>query len=283
MIARPPKTRSLVCIRAYFLAGLDYSRSAIVLESAGRQEKRMNLRGQHPVSIRTISKIFATLVLGVSLFTPLGARLTGAIHVQAAPLQTQALDPDCFPPHKIFLPIITQQTGSVIPQTGVMQSEETFVDSVVNGEADTLRGVYVPDILALPVEQQPKNDSNYIRMEPDLATQYRPAARFGVTGLLAHNTLAGKLFFDMKIGDVVTLAYGDGSTQRYQVTQIARFQARNANHEYVDLEDGEIVSGAELFQEMYTGTNHVTFQTCIFAEGNESWGRLFVVATPIGE
>jgi hypothetical protein len=157
------------------------------------------------------------------------------------------------------------------------------MDSVVNGEADTLRGVYVPDVLALPVEQQPKNDSNYIHMEPDLATQYHPAARFGVAGILAHNTLAGQLFFDIKIGDVVTLVYGDGSTQRYQVTQISQFQARLAHHDYVDLEDGEIVSGAELFEEMYTGTDHVTFQTCIFAEGNASWGRLFVVATPISE
>jgi hypothetical protein len=240
----------------------------------------MNLRGQLPVSIRTISKIFAALVLGVSLFIPLGARLTGAIHAQAAPLQTQALDPDCIT-RKLFLPIVTQQTSNALPQTEETFSEATFVDSVVNGEADTLRGVYVPDVLALPVEQQPKNDSNYIRMEPDLATQYRPAARFGVTGLLAHNTLAGQLFFDIKIGDVVTLVYGDGSTQRYQVMQIARFQARLANHDYVNLEDGEIVSGAELFQEMYTGTNHVTFQTCIYAEGNASWGRLFVVATPL--
>jgi hypothetical protein len=171
----------------------------------------------------------------------------------------------------------------VIPQTGVMQSEAAFVESVVNGEADTLRGVYTPDVLALPVEQQPKNNSNFISMKPGLATQYRPAARFGVTGLLAHNTLAGQLFFDIKIGDVVTLVYGDGSTQRYQVTQIARFQARPDSSDYVDLVDGEVVSGAELFQEMYTGTDHVTFQTCIFAEGNASWGRLFVVATPLSE
>jgi len=35
-----------------------------------------------------------------------------------------------------------------------------------------------------------------------------------------------------------------------------------------------------MFKRVYTGDRHVTFQTCIYAEGTSSWGRLFVVAVP---
>jgi hypothetical protein len=35
-----------------------------------------------------------------------------------------------------------------------------------------------------------------------------------------------------------------------------------------------------MFKRVYFSNRHVTFQTCIEAEGNLSWGRLFVIAVP---
>jgi len=35
-----------------------------------------------------------------------------------------------------------------------------------------------------------------------------------------------------------------------------------------------------LFRLVYRGERHITFQTCIEAYGNGSWGRLFVIAKP---
>jgi hypothetical protein len=42
----------------------------------------------------------------------------------------------------------------------------------------------------------------------------------------------------------------------------------------------EILSAQQMFERAYAGVRHLTFQTCIAARGNSSWGRLFVVATP---
>jgi len=35
-----------------------------------------------------------------------------------------------------------------------------------------------------------------------------------------------------------------------------------------------------MFQRVYLGDRHMTFQTCISAYGNSSWGRLFIIAVP---
>jgi hypothetical protein len=35
-----------------------------------------------------------------------------------------------------------------------------------------------------------------------------------------------------------------------------------------------------MFKRVYLGDRHVTFQTCIKAYGNQSWGRMFVIAVP---
>ncbi|MDD5371429.1 MAG: hypothetical protein PHQ40_20315 [Anaerolineaceae bacterium] len=73
----------------------------------------MTLKGQHPISIRTIRILCVALLFTASLFTLLGARFTGSIHAQAAAPQTRVLDPDC-KTSRIFLPIVTQQ-GSAAP------------------------------------------------------------------------------------------------------------------------------------------------------------------------
>jgi len=40
------------------------------------------------------------------------------------------------------------------------------------------------------------------------------------------------------------------------------------------------LTAEQLFNRVYRGDRHVTFQTCIDANGDISWGRLFVIAIP---
>ncbi|MDQ3004638.1 MAG: hypothetical protein M3R47_04550 [Chloroflexota bacterium] len=69
-----------------------------------------------------------------------------------------------------------------------------FSQAVQNGKADSLRGVYVPNVLALPVVQQPSGNAGYVSSNDDQATQFAMASQFGNVGLLAHNYLSGKSF-----------------------------------------------------------------------------------------
>jgi len=46
------------------------------------------------------------------------------------------------------------------------------------------------------------------------------------------------------------------------------------------LNDNTTLNAEQMFKRVYAGDRHLTFQTCIQAEGILSWGRLFVVAVP---
>ena len=170
------------------------------------------------------------------------------------------------------------------PDTRLDRDLATFVNSVVNGDGSVLRGVYAPGILALAVVQQP--NASFVSAQPDTATQFRMAAARGVVGLLAHNFLAGQDFFRLGIGQSILLVYGDGSLESYLVRHIYRYRATKPESVYssfVDLDTNLTTDTAGLFNKVYTGGKHVTFQTCITADGNPSWGRLFIVAEPAPE
>ena len=160
----------------------------------------------------------------------------------------------------------------------------SFIESVNNGDSNALRGVYVQDVMAYPIVQQPYGNTGYVSRTDDTVTQFSLAAQKGVVGLLAHNNLAGDMFDDLKYGDEVVLVYGDGHTERFLVKQIDRYQivqAGNLNGNYINLETGATESALEIFNRVYAGEYHVTLQTCIENQGNLSWGRLFIVAYPI--
>jgi hypothetical protein len=109
------------------------------------------------------------------------------------------------------------------------------------------------------------------------------AAWYGVTGLLAHNYAAGRLFANLELGDGVSVVYGDGQLRQYRISAILRYQAVQPNSptsDFIDLATGAKVSAADVFLRVYTGGEHVTFQTCIEAGGLGNWGRLFVMAEP---
>ena len=158
-----------------------------------------------------------------------------------------------------------------------------FSQIVQNGEADVLRGVYVSSALALPVVQQPNNNPGYVSSRNGLATQFSMAAQYGNIGLLAHNNLSGRSFSHLAVGQEVRLIYGNGSVEYFVITEILQYQALQPTSmlsEFRDLTTDETITANQLFEHIYTGNRHVTFQTCIEANGNLSWGRLFIVAEP---
>lgn len=145
--------------------------------------------------------------------------------------------------------------------------------------------MYVPGVLALPVRQQPARKPTYVTSARNSVTQFGSAARYRTIGLLAHNYLSGSLFFRLSFGQQVSIIYGDATIRRYVVSSTRRFQALSPNDPYstfVDLDNrGALLSSTRVFQEIYKRGERVVFQTCIEAEGNPSWGRLFVIATPV--
>lgn len=158
-----------------------------------------------------------------------------------------------------------------------------FYESVQNGETGVLRGVYVPEVLALPIVQQPADNPYYVSNHEGEATEFSIPARYGNIGLLAHNTLSGRLFSGLAVGQEVHLVYGDGTVEHFVVAEILQFQAldpESINSTFRNLNGDEVLTAGEMFNRAYVGERHLVFQTCIEAEGNASWGRLFVVAVP---
>ncbi len=228
------------------------------------------------------SKIFymslqlcAALLLAAGFLGLSGTRVAHAEGPDLGPTSVQ-----CVPLH-IYLPLIGQQTTGTPVSSIAVQSEEDFIASVTDGDGGVPHGVYVQGVLALKVEQQPEKNSSYVSSQLGWVTQYASPTRFGVTGLLAHNNLSGKLFYSLETGNVVSLVDGDGAVRKYEVTQSYRFQVLPNNGGYLNLDTQETLTSAQLYQKMYTGGDHITFQTCLDVYGNPTWGRFFVIATPV--
>jgi hypothetical protein len=159
-----------------------------------------------------------------------------------------------------------------------------FSQTIQNGNAKALRGVYVDNVLALPIVQQPSDSPAFVSGNDGEVTQFSMPARYGNVGLLAHNHLSGKLFSGLAIGQQVRLIYGNGRMETFVITEVLRFQALQPNSPYSSFrnldQDEETLSANQMFTRAYLGDRHVTFQTCINAYGNSSWGRLFIIAEP---
>lgn len=161
-----------------------------------------------------------------------------------------------------------------------------FSKIVQNNEADVLRGVYVSEVLALPILQQPAGNAGYVSSSEGEVTQFGMAAQFGNVGLLAHNYLSGRLFTQLAVGQEVRLVYGNGKVEHFVITQILQFQALQPTSQYStfrDLSSDEMLTAEQLFNKVYRGERHLTFQTCIAGSESMSWGRLFVIAVPSAE
>jgi len=169
--------------------------------------------------------------------------------------------------------------GSAINLPGFAE----FSRNIQNGQKDVLRGVYAENVLALPVVQQPSGKTVYVSNNDGEVTQFGMASNFGNIGLLAHNNLAGQFFSQLKPGQEILLIYGDGHVESFIVEKVLKFQALQPNNPYStfkNLDRDETLTAGEMFNRVYMGNHHLTFQTCIAADGKSSWGRLFVLAVP---
>lgn len=176
-----------------------------------------------------------------------------------------------------------QQIQAVRSPERVLPDFVSFSESVQTGEADALSGVYVQDVLALPVVQQPADQPYYVSSHDEELTQFSVASRYGNIGLLAHNTLAGRFFSELSVGQEVRLVYGDGKIELFVIKETLEFQALqpdSVTSSFRNLDQDEVLTAGEMFNRAYTGEHHLVFQTCIEANGNPSWGRLFVFAIP---
>lgn len=183
----------------------------------------------------------------------------------------------------ILLPVDSARALSRFPRTEDLPALKTFVAQVTNGQADELRGIYIPDILAAPVIQQPAGNNEFVSPRQNVLTQFNLASQFGSTGLLAHNYLAGEGFSLLAEDQILYLINGDGQLSTYVVTEILRYEALDPTSSvssFMSLENRDLSTAAELFSLIYDRPGSVILQTCIAREGNLSWGRLFVVAEP---
>ena len=162
----------------------------------------------------------------------------------------------------------------------------TFIDfskSVQNGQKDILRGVYVANVLALPIVQQPSGKDSYVSGQDGKVTQFNMPSKYGNIGLLAHNHLAGKFFSQLAVGQEVKLIYGDGHIEVFVIKEVLEYQALQPTSPYSsfkNLNKAETLTATQMFQRVYLGDHHLTFQTCIKSNGESSWGRLFIIAVP---
>lgn len=167
-----------------------------------------------------------------------------------------------------------------VPHLSPLRRKNRFADSA---DIQLISSVRVPNMFSYAVVQQPENDPYYVSSSSKLVTEFGMARQYNNIGLIAHNNLAGSLFKDLTLGQEIYITHQDSHADRYIVSAIYRFQALEPDKvesRFKNLDSGQILDASELFNQMYTGAPHLTFQTCIEALGNPSWGRLFVIAVP---
>ncbi len=181
-------------------------------------------------------------------------------------------------------------TGDAVTTSGTENSVKAlpslrdFSIAIINGDPSTVVGVYVNNVMALPIIQQPAGNVAYVSTQPEVVTEFRFARQYRTVGLLAHNYLAGEHFFDIAAGQIVTLVYGDGSLAVYRVYEMQRYQALSPNSPYSNFRDlndtSSLLTSTDVFMRTYGKGDRLVLQTCI-QEGSElSWGRLFILAEP---
>lgn len=187
---------------------------------------------------------------------------------------------EVFPNSEVTSEVVSNSEATT--STPTFQSLANFSKQVTNGNSGQITGIYSDNLFALNVVQQPSGQAGYVSTAGNTATQFGMASGLG---FLAHNYLSGSLFSYLYGGATITVVYGDGHTKNYKVSQVRKFQALTPDSPYsnfVDLASGSTLTASDLFYATYGVGGQLVLQTCIAANGNSSWGRLFVIATPAG-
>jgi hypothetical protein len=148
---------------------------------------------------------------------------------------------------------------------------------------DDVSGIYFGNDNFMRAVSQPSGKPEYVSETSGVVTNFQLASHYGNIGLIAHNYLAGRNFFDLKIGDVVFVMDGLRQTRPYRVISIRQFQAlspQSPRSNFIDLDTSRMLSASEVFQCIYTGDHHLVLQTCIEKGNVKEWGRLFIIAEP---
>jgi hypothetical protein len=191
----------------------------------------------------------------------------------------------------IFVAVVIHFYPTSIPLTGgliveidseeIIPSFEEFKQQVTTGEENIITGIYIEDLFAFPVIQQPAGKPTFVSGVDQELTQFSLATSYGSLGFLAHNTLAGVEFFRITIDNLIYVIYGDGYHATYRVFGIRRFQAVTPSSPYsffIDLLDGSTLTALDLFEETYKVPGNLILQTCIAQNEEDNWGRLFIIA-----
>lgn len=210
---------------------------------------------------------------------------------------------------KLILPIFllallllishTYSNHRIIPVTFLLPGNESilsekydlelkkFIIDVAKMKCDEITGVYVKDKFQFPVIQQPVDRAAYVSSSEDVVTEFAQVTHYGSIGLLAHNTLAGQDFYELKNLDQIHIVFGNGNTQQYVVSEIRQFHALSPSSPYssfVELSDPDRqINYENLFLEIYGKPNRLVLQTCIAGPSSDSWGRYFIIAEPLNK
>jgi hypothetical protein len=178
-----------------------------------------------------------------------------------------------------------------VSASGVSENHSQFINAASNYELNENQQLSVPSVLYLDestnfkIGQQPPGNINFVTSFPNYVTEYSEASKHGSIGLLAHNYLAGQHFFQIAPGQEIKLGYSDKKTELFLVTEIKKYQALYPNSpssDFIDLATGERLSAFQLFENIYAEqTSQLVLQTCISANQNLTWGRLFIIAKPV--
>jgi hypothetical protein len=183
----------------------------------------------------------------------------------------------------VFAPVSLVLADTQSNQTQLL-SLNSFVESVQNSNPSQITGIYVQNVMAFPVVQQPSSQAGYVSTQNSIVTQFGLASDYGSIGILAHNYLAGAQFFNIMNGSIISLVYGNGHVEYYKVTIVKQYQALSPNSVYsqfINLAQPDVtLSSTDLFYQTYGLGNVLVLQTCILANNDPSWGRLFIIAEP---
>jgi hypothetical protein len=94
---------------------------------------------------------------------------------------------------------LNPNSALAVGDTVSLPSFADFSQIVQNGQKDIVRGVYVDNVLALPVVQQPDGKATYVSNQDGEVTQFGMASQYGNIGLLAHNHKAGQSFYKLTL------------------------------------------------------------------------------------
>jgi hypothetical protein len=197
-----------------------------------------------------------------------------------------------FLPLPTLLPPIPSPTPELSSTPGLQEQSslklELFVKEIEDG-TEFVRGVYIKNILALHIVQQPKHKNTDVTLIPGAVSQFRLAEEVGSIGLLGRSESVGKNFLKISKGEEVIVINGKGKTTTYKVSEILKFKAfepDNPSSNFVQLDEdnkpikGTYINANNLFQKIYSARNNrLVLQTCF----DRDEGRIFFIAKKVEE